>query len=246
MGPRLEDVAESLSSTVPKRSRCYAAEPRFADFLRRKSAERETEFRNVAPEEVDREEMEGFAYVELPDNVALALAVCMDLGVDRETALEGMRRVKPDPGALVPMVIREGDREIEFLNLFAANDPESTAYLWQHLGLGERGETSMALVNIRADRMRRSKDLAPLFGRQVRAARYLLIGEMTGVFADMLHRNGVPKESIVDMGGKSAEYVWTRILTLAGEGRTSVVGLANIGGAGVELMELLEKKEKAA
>jgi len=143
------------------------------------------------------------------------------------------------------MIIREDEREIEFLNLFAANDPESTAYLWQHLGLAERGDRSMALINIRADRMRRSKDLAPLFGKQIRAARYLLVGEMTHVFADMLHRNGVAKDAIVDLGGKSAEYVWTRILTLAGEGRTSVVGLANIGGAGVELMKLLEQKEKA-
>ena len=50
----------------------------------------------------------------------------------------------------------------------------------------------------------------------------------------------------VDLGGKSPEYVWTRILTLAGEGRSSVVGLANIGGAGLELMQLLERKGKAA
>ena len=35
----------------------------------------------------------------------LALAVCADMGVDRETALGGMWAAKPDPGALMAPVV---------------------------------------------------------------------------------------------------------------------------------------------
>jgi len=242
MGPRLSDVARNLSSTIPKRSDFFTAEYRFIDLMERMAQDKHTRFHLARAEEVGAEDLKGFSYVELADNVSLALKVCESLKIPRETALEGMRKVTPDPGALIPLSLREGDVRIDFINLFAANDPESTAFLWKHLALGERGDRTLALVNIRADRMRRSKDLAPLFGHQIKAYRYLLIGEMTHVFADMIRRQGVPAADIIDLGGKSSEKIWARIVAES-TGQTTVVGIANIGGAGVSLMTLLEGKE---
>jgi gamma-polyglutamate synthase len=245
MGPRLSDVAISLSGTIPKRSKFFTAEYRFLDLMEGKSLDNRTRFHLARAEEVAAEDLEGFAYVELADNLSLALKVCASLDIPRDVALESMRKVKPDPGALIPVRIQEDGRQVEFINLFAANDPESTAFLWKHLALGNRGDRTLALINIRADRMRRSKDLAPLFGRQLKAYRYVLVGEMTHVFTDMIRRQGVPAEEIIDLGGKSAEQIWTRIVAES-VGNTTVVGLANIGGAGVTLMELIEGKERAA
>ena len=50
--------------------------------------------------EVTWDELERFPYVEHPDNVALALRVCTDLGVDRQTALRGMWQAQPDAGVM--------------------------------------------------------------------------------------------------------------------------------------------------
>lgn len=245
MGPRLSDVARNLSSTIPKRSEFFTAEYRFLDLMEGMALDNRTRFHLARAEEVAPEDLEGFSYVELADNLSLALKVCASLGIARDIALEGMRKVRPDPGALIPLRLREGEMQIEFINLFAANDPESTAFLWKHLALGERGDRTLALINIRADRMRRSKDLAPLFGKQIKAYRYVLIGEMTHVFTDMIRRQGVPANEIIDLGGKSAQKIWDRIIAES-TGHTTVVGIANIGGAGMSLMELLEGKERAA
>jgi len=245
MGPRLSDVAESLSSTIPRDADFFTAEERFGDLLRARSRKNRTRFHLSRADQVAPEDLKGFSYVELADNLGLALSVCESLGIPRDLALSEMRRVKPDPGALIPLLFREGEATLEFINLFAANDPESTLFLWKHLALGERGDRTLALVNIRGDRMRRSKDLAPLLGTRLKAHRYLLIGEMTRVFADMIRRQGVPDEAVIDLGGRSAEEIWERAVAES-EGRTTVVGLANIGGVGLALTELLEGKERVA
>ena len=50
--------------------------------------------------------MKKFNYFEHQDNVELALAVCEEVGVDRDIALKGILKNKPDPGALVIWKIR--------------------------------------------------------------------------------------------------------------------------------------------
>ena len=245
MGPRLADVAESLSGTVPCRGHLVTAERRFAPFLEEKARRLESGFTLADPDSVSRDDLVPFRYVEFADNLSLALAVCERAGVARETALTGMWQVAPDVGAMVPRRFEVAGKRLEFLNLFAANDPESTAFVWEHLGLRERPERAIALINIRADLMRRSKDLAPLFGRQIAAAWYVLIGEQTKVFAEILRRERVPREKIVNLGGASAEAVWRTLVELAGDD-TVVVGLGNIGGAGMALLDHMDQREGAA
>ena len=245
MGPRLEDVAESLAGTVPRGGKIFTAERTFAGVLRRKAESLGSEFHLSDPNTVTAAELEKFAYVEFADNLSLALDVCMAAGVAREAALQGMWLVKPDLGALLPCRVLDGGKEINFLNLFAANDPDSTAFVWEHLGLDEKENETIALINIRSDRMRRSKDLAPLFEKRVRARHYVLIGEMTGIFEDILVRGGVPKGKIVDLGEKSATKIWEHLLRLTQE-RSNVVGIGNIGGVGVALLDLIELKEKSS
>ena len=62
--------------------------------------------------------------------MALALRVCDDLGVERGVALQGMWAAKPDPGAMTAHEMDFFGRRINFVNGFAANDPESTERIW--------------------------------------------------------------------------------------------------------------------
>jgi poly-gamma-glutamate synthase PgsB/CapB len=243
-GPRLENVARSLAGTVPRRAALFTGEEAFAPYLERKARERGSSFRATDPATVSEDDLAPFAYVEFAENVSLALDVCEAVGVDRDTALAGMWQVRPDVGALDRVRVDVPGKEIHFVNAFAANDPESTRRVWEHLGLSRSPEAAVVLYNNRADRMRRARDLAPLFGDAVIARRYVLVGESTAQLADLIARR-VPRDSIEDLGGLPPDAVWRRLVDICGE-RATVVGVGNIGGAGLALLELLRGKGAAS
>lgn len=243
MGPTLDDVATSLAGTVPARAHLFTAEDHYAPFLAGRARRAGSRCTVSTAAGISAEEMAGFDYVEFPENVSLALDVCVQAGVPRERALAGMYGVRPDVGALTSWPVETASasgapRRLAFVNGFAANDPESYLRVWRRLGLDRADEPVYILVNIRADRQRRSKDLAPLLGNQLRAERYVLIGQDTALFADLACRGGAPRSRIVDLHGLEADKLWRRIGGL-GEGPATVFGMGNIAGIGTRLLEHL-------
>ncbi len=92
MGPSEADVALALCGTTPPRAKLFTAEGKHLGFFESACADRETRLVRVTPEEISSirdDEMEKFSYVEHKENVALALRVCSDVGLDRDTALRG-------------------------------------------------------------------------------------------------------------------------------------------------------------
>ncbi len=243
MGPRLEHVAVALSSTTPRGGKLFTTEARFADFLRGKAEQRGSSFHLTTPDrEPSAAEMERFEYVEIPENVALALDVCEAAGVPRATALQGMYRVTPDIGAMSRTRLRRGGKELIFYNAMAANDSESTVFLWKLLGLHESGEhQGGVMINNRGDRMRRAVDMAQIIAKDIRAAWYMVVGDQATMFCDMAARNGVPREKLIAMGGRPPREVLDRMFEQF-QGTESVMGIGNIGGFGVNFMALLEEE----
>jgi len=242
-GPRLDDVARSLAGTTPAAAKLFAAETAYAPYLARKAEALGTTFQLTDPSTVSDDDLKPFAYVEFAENVSLALDVCESAGVKRDTALAGMWKVKPDVGALDLTPVTAPGRDIRFVNAFAANDPESTARIWEHLNLGERPDEAVVLYNNRADRMRRAHDLAPLFGGAITAGRYALVGEATAQLADLFARR-VPRDRILDLGGLPTDVAWHTLLETCGE-RAVIVGVGNIGGAGMALLDLMREEADA-
>ncbi|HPF70069.1 MAG TPA: poly-gamma-glutamate synthase PgsB [Candidatus Krumholzibacteria bacterium] len=237
MGPTMDDVAASLGGTVPRKAGFFTAELAYADYLGRRAGKLGTTCTVCRAEDVTAQEMAGFRYVEFADNVALALAVCQDAGVDRRTALEGMWDVTPDVGALTRWRCVEDGKHVEFINAFAANDPVSYIRIWERLGLDAEPGRVVLLMNVRGDRQRRSKDLAPLLGRELPAAHYALIGEETAVFGDLLRRQGYPSRSLVaDLSRLPEDALWRALVALAPDGG-AVVGVGNIAGIGNRLLD---------
>lgn len=243
MGPRLEDVALALSSTTPRGGKLFTSEARFAEFLEKRAAERGSTFHLTTPDrEPSPAEMEQFSYVEIPENVALALDVCEAAGVARETALRGMYGVTPDIGAMTRTRVRRGAKKLIFYNAMAANDSESTIYLWKLLGLHESGDhEGGVLINNRGDRMRRAVEMAGIIGKDIRAAWYMVVGDQAPMFCDMAARNGVPREKLIPLGGRSPDEVLDRMFEKFSTVE-SVMGIGNIGGFGVKFMALLEEE----
>src|SRR3954452_22561469 len=127
MGPTLDDVARSLSRSMPVGGICVTAERDRLHILQQEAAARDCELIHADPDTVTDEELRGFSWFTFKENVAIALTVAELLGVERKTALQGMYDAPPDPGVLsVERYITPEGKRLRFANVFAANDPEST------------------------------------------------------------------------------------------------------------------------
>jgi poly-gamma-glutamate synthase PgsB/CapB len=233
MGVTVDDVAHTLAQTCPRRGHLFTAETERAHILGAVARARGSELHVVSEAGVTREDLGGFGYFEHAENLALALATCAHLGVDRAVALRGMHEARPDPGVLRRYVVRSGDKTIEFVNAFAANDPDSTFLIWRRLGLSEPtpGTQRIVLANCRGDRLQRSGQIAELVGRRLPADHVVLSGEGTDLVAFQAVRGGLDPEKLSNLGGLDAERVYERVLDLVRE-KAVVVGIGNIVGLG--------------
>ncbi|MER7865201.1 poly-gamma-glutamate synthase PgsB, partial [Amycolatopsis japonica] len=118
MGPTLDDVARSLSRSMPVGGICLTAEKDRLAILQEEADKRNCRLIAVDPESVTDEEMRGFGWITFKENVAIALAVADLLKVNRRLALEGMWDAPPDPGVLQVHRYRAGRRLVRFANVF--------------------------------------------------------------------------------------------------------------------------------
>ena len=178
MGPTLDDVRLSLANTIPFNGKMIVGENDMVETIASVAKSRNTDLNASDESTVLEEDMKDFTYLEHPQNVAVALDVCVEAGVDKKIALEGMKKVKPDLGALVVQKLDFGNGPILFINSMAANDPVSTLQIWNFV---ERrypveGETCIYL-NSREDRRSRTRQLLQLIYEDIKPDRSIVRGQ---------------------------------------------------------------------
>ncbi len=245
MGPAEADVARSLAGMIPVRGVLYTAEQRHIGIFEKACKDRKTRLVGISQEDIQAvtdEELSGFGYVEHRENVALVLKLLGDLGIDRSTAIQGMWKTRPDPGALSEHVIDFFGRRIVFVNGFAANDPESTEMIFRsarqrHSSL----ERVVGIFNLRADRPSRTEQLVKdcTFWRE--ADRIVLMGTGGYLFLRMAVKMGVEQEFFVQAEADRAEDIFERIIETCGN-TTLLVGMGNIGGPGLPLVRFFKNR----
>jgi poly-gamma-glutamate synthase PgsB/CapB len=237
MGPTVDDVALALAQTLPVGGHAFTAERERFPMLERVARARGSVLALADASSVQPVELEGFSYIEHAENVALALAVCAHFGVGRADALRGMQQARPDPGVLRRWVVHVGHKRVEFVNAFAANDPDSTRLIWSRLGLDQPipGTHRMVLANLRADRIQRSAQIAELVARHLSADHVFLSGEGTELVRFQAVQQGLDPARVTDLGGRSAESVFEHALDHVQE-RGVIVGIGNIVGLGEEIV----------
>ncbi|AEB42224.1 MULTISPECIES: poly-gamma-glutamate synthase PgsB [Micromonospora] len=237
MGPTLDDVARSLSRSMPEGGICITAEKDRLAILEQEAAKRNCRLISVDPESVTDQEMAGFGWITFKENVAIALAVAAELGVDRRSALAGMWAAPPDPGVLSVARVLYQEKRVRFANIFAANDPESTFMNIQQLEQQQLINRPLTMViNCRPDRVERNGQMGTLAGR-VQPQQIVLIGEMTrsarvNVPADLQSR-------VVDLGGKLPPERLVAEVMAATAPDGSVIAVGNIHGQGEVLLHEL-------
>ncbi|UCE18830.1 MAG: poly-gamma-glutamate synthase PgsB [Gemmatimonadota bacterium] len=246
MGPTLENVALALSLTIPRKGIVFTAERELLPIIVRQAKDLKAKVHAVGGDGIPEEVMSRFTYIEHRENVALASAVCEFVGIDRETALQGMVKAVPDPGALRRLTIRSSNKEIEFINAFAANDPESTVSIWKQLRISSHADRPLITIFYnREDRLDRTEEFGKLVAHELKADHCILIGTATPVVEHIAVKEGLDKRTIVNMAGMSPERIFEKVVELTPQ-KSLVVGIGNIVGAGEQVASFFESKGTAA
>ncbi len=245
MGPEERDVALALAGTTPLKGKLFTAERKHLEIFEEAVRDRKTRLIAVGAQEIEAiadEEMERFRHVEHKDNVALALKVCLDLGIDRQTALRGMWKAPPDPGVMTLSHISFFGREIRFVNGFAANDPESSEQIWEMaLKRFPEADRRIIIFNCRGDRPHRSDQLGRAAVNWKPADRYILIGSGTYFLARAAVSAGIPAAKMIAAENESDSDIFERVVELSG-GCTLVAGMGNTKGQGLSLARYFKNR----
>ncbi|MFJ3633018.1 poly-gamma-glutamate synthase PgsB [Streptomyces sp. NPDC090112] len=239
MGPTLDDIGRSLSRSMPHGGICVTAEKDRFHILQEEADARDCKLLYADPETVSDEELRGFSWFTFKENVAIALTVAELLGIDRETALQGMYDAPPDPGVLsVERYVAPGGKRVRFANVFAANDPESTLMnINQLLGLGAISRPLNVVINCRPDRIERNGQMGQIVP-DLEPDKVFVIGHPSKSAIDAIPAQW--RDRAVDLGGdgRDGEEFMHELLGHLGP-ESSLVAIGNIHGKGEILLEHL-------
>lgn len=244
MGPKEEDIAKSFCATIPPNGTVFTAERKYTPILEYGCNDRNARLVTVSEAEVESitdDTMKKFEYIEHKENVALALKICKDFGIEEEIALRGICSAKPDPGALMSFQLNFFGKNFYFVNAFAANDPESTERIWRKVLSKYNVQQKIALFNCRADRTDRTIQLAEAYIQWPEADQIILMGTGTFIFAKRAVKLGVSSSKFTFTEDNSVEQIFESILEKI-NGLAVIVGMGNIGGKGLELIRYFENR----
>lgn len=226
MGDTLPQIAEALSNTVPRGGVLLTAEREQADVLERRAFALGSRFVQALPDGTEPD-------FDFAENIALALAVCEELGVPRAAALEGMRQFRRDPYALS----LHRCAGAVFANGLSVNDVQSTLLVWEQLRARPEfaGRELTLLVNNRPDRGSRTRDMAAACA-QLRPRRVLLLGAAQGFMRAKIKKLLPEAEAVSLKNAAALDLAWFSerdavylIGNLAGEGRSLIQRLREEG-----------------
>ncbi len=230
MGDTREDILECLMEMLPEKGLIVTAERDFPEILGTRA--KKLDSRLLITDENTLDDLPGAAALDFPENVALALGVCEALGVDRQTAYEGIRGFVRDPYALS---VHEGKNTV-FVNALSANDVSSTQMIYDRTR-GTEEEELVILINNRGDRPARARDMARLV-RVMQPRRVWMLGDNQEALAKLC-RKAAPQAEI--RGFSVAEEI-----PFASDTPRLILAVGNIKNEGIRLVERAkaELKEK--
>ncbi len=187
MGPTIDDVKKSLGNTIPYNGKIVLGEKNIVDSVSDVTALRSTKYFVADENKITDSQLAGFSYIEHPQNIAIALKVCKELGIDQETALNGMQNSNPDPGALVINNIDFGAGKIYFINSMAANDPVSTLQIWNIINSKYFPNNYCTIyLNCREDRRSRTIQLLEVIYKKIKPKQAIIRGKKIEALVDKM------------------------------------------------------------
>lgn len=230
MGEIHEQIALALSHTIPRNGLLFTTEQHCYPLLQDQAQIRGSQTIQVGPAG-DAFETDVFA-----ENLALALAVCEHLGVERQTALRGMRQARRDTYALALYRIGQGAL---FLNGLSINDPQSTVMAYREIARRPEvaGRQLLLLLNNRADRAQRACQLAAVVS-ELMPRQVWVCGSGAALLARQIRRQTKPHTPpVLRVKGSYDELA-------ALDDRFIIFAAGNIAGPGKLLLDEIISKGK--
>jgi len=239
----LESIARCLALTIPRSGHLVTSEERFFSLLRDLAQQEGSSIFYADPQSVSPEELASFPHRAFAANVACALEVCRVLGVDRETALKGMRDITPDPGVLKFWKVSRGGQDFFFVNAMAANDLASTLEAWQDPLVQALAASSFMVVlfNNRGDRPFRIGEMAQFIKGQSGIDRVCICGEQKRLVKRRFKLAGI---DLTKVEATSSRLTGDRLLNQLGSFTSrpvSIFACGNIKGDGWTIMDYFER-----
>lgn len=242
----VQGVARSLCLGMPVGGICVTSEPGadadgLWDILAEEAAKRNTELYYADPDSVTDAEMSHFTWITFKENVAIALLVAELRGVARQDALKAMYEAQPDPGVLRVDACEYAGVRFNAVNLFAANDPQSTVQnleLLRDRALIPAGVS--IVINCRPDRVERNGQMGEI-AEKMGAENIFLMGSPVKSAADQVAPH--LRDRIIALEGEqfSGEDLLQAITAqISGHPEHAVVLIGNIHGRGEELLDAIE------
>jgi len=231
MGGKLECIAKSLGRVMPANGIFVTGDPSFYNYYKELGKEKNA---SVILAESGKDIPGVFGF---PENVAIAMEVCKLLGVDSDVAINGMQNYKRDPGSLkIFKIVSYTNDTVYFVNAFAANDPSSTARIYEKINNISflRTQCFVLLVNNRPDRAYRVEQLSMII-RDMKYDEIWLVGSYKKLMRNKLISKGVKKEAI-----KIHERINARDFAEI-ERDTTIFAIGNVAGKGNEIIDIVER-----
>lgn len=248
MGPTLEDIARAQCNTLPKNGTVVTAEKQFLSVIMEEAVKVGTKVIIADPEEIPQPLRKMIPPLAFEEDIAIALKVCEQLDIRPEVALQGMLKAQPDPGAFRLYNMEIDDKELLFVNAFAANDPTSAKIILEKLRLqGFLDYPAIAILNNRKDRVQRAQLFSTLLTNEqlpLNLQSLILVGTHTGYLERCLIRSGFPSGKIMNMGRQSDIMAIMHNVFEITDHKTIVIGMGNTAGVGQALVEYWEKAGK--
>jgi poly-gamma-glutamate synthase PgsB/CapB len=236
-GPTLDFIAESFTATIPRNGILVVADSEYNDYYTREAKKRNSRIIIADEKEIPDGYLEKFKYIIFPENIAIALAAAKALNINKNTALRGILNADPDPGALMIYPL-DNKNASYFVNGFAANDPNSTRMIWDHItAIGYPTENPMVIVNCRPDRVDRTQQIAEDVLPNMNIDILVAMGQLVKPITEGVNTKKITPQKYINAEGLPPHEVYKLINGYFID--RMIYGVGNIHGGGEELVELI-------
>jgi poly-gamma-glutamate synthase PgsB/CapB len=215
MGESLDNIAESLSNTVPENGMLFTCDEKYFEYFSNVCSKNNTEAILCKTDKFIENE-----------NYVIAYEIGNFFGISRENFLKNIQCYKEDFGAHKLYELKDN---VKFLNLFSVNDPESTLNILN--SYIKDTEDIIFIYNHRVDRPDRLLLFSKRFFNSLRYKRILIIGENRSFATRLLRKEGFL--NVTELPD------WHNIFNV--KDSNLIVGIGNIKGSAYELINYLEE-----
>ena len=242
MGETLEEIADTLSWTIPHNGYLITSEerPYLRDHLQKNAEDRNSQMIYADPSQVTDRDLAGFSYLTFRENVAIGLAIAELIGIPRVTAMRGMWNARPDIGVVSIQKTNWHGKEIVWAPLFAVNDRESAIISIEAIKPYYHPEaTKIGILNNRYDRADRARRFAAIAAKDIEMDYWITFGAYEQQVTDRMVQMGLPHDRIINLGfsvNPSLDQITQTVAQLVKGDQGLLVGMVNIHTPQAELL----------